>query len=495
MQFTSSRRRCVAHQAVGHCRSFISALALLGSCLLVGQAAALDRPNIVLIVADDLGWSDLACYGADLHETPHLDRLALAGVRFSEGYAAAPVCTPTRAALMTGKHPARLHMTIWREAAAEPPRDRALLPPVVERDLSYADRTLAEILHDAGYATLHVGKWHLGGPEHFPEAHGFDINIGGNIWGAPATHFFPYRVPGNRERRYVPGLVGGKPGEYLADRLTEEALRLMDAAEGRPFFLNLWHYSVHTPTEAPQAEVEHFRGKLRPELRHQNATYAAMVKNLDANVGRLLRYLDEKNLAANTIVIFTSDNGGYTVPSRQLPNLPVTNNAPLKSGKGSLYEGGIRVPLIVRWPGHTAAGRVCDQAVTSTDLYRTIAEVAGTPPDLNDAQLQDGLSIAQILKNESARLGERDLFWHYPHYYPTTTPCTAIRQGSWKLIDYHETDSRELYNLREDPGEEHDLASANPEKTATLYARLKRWREDVGAQMPTKNPLVQNDQQ
>jgi arylsulfatase A-like enzyme len=153
------------------------------------------------------------------------------------------------------------------------------------------------------------------------------------------------------------------------------------------------------------------------------------------------------------------------------------------------------VPLIVRWPRHTAAGRVCDQAVTSTDLYRTIAEVAGTPPDLNDAQLQDGLSIAQILKNESARLGERDLFWHYPHYYPTTTPCTAIRQGSWKLIDYHETDSRELYNLREDPGEEHDLASANPEKTATLYARLKRWREEIGAQMPTKNPLVQNDQQ
>jgi arylsulfatase A len=489
-QLPSQRFVHFAALAVAHRGILIFAAAMAG-LLSVGHATANEpaqRPNIVLIVADDLGWADVGCYGADLHETPHLDRLAAGSLRFTNAYAAAPVCTPTRAALMTGKHPARLHMTIWREAALEPPQDQKLIPPIVERDLNYADRTTAEVLHDAGYLTAHIGKWHLGGAQHFPESHGFDVNIGGNVWGAPATHFFPYRLPGNRERRYVPGVELGHEGEYLADRLTDEAIRVIDRAGVQQFFLNLWHYGVHTPIEAPAADVEYFRAKLQPGFNHQNPTYAAMVKNLDDNVGRLLRHLDEKGIAANTVVMFTSDNGGYIHSFRKQPDVPVTNNTPLRAGKGTLYEGGIRVPLLIRWPGHTPAGSLCDEPVTSIDLYRTIAELAGTTPKLDGSQRSDGESIAGLLEKPASRTPREELYWHYPHYYPMSGPCSAIRQRDWKLIEFHETGRTELFRLPDDTSEQHDLAATNAAVATALTDKLHAWRKNVNVQMPTQNP-------
>ena len=445
------------------------------------------QPNIVFILADDLGWADLGCYGADLHETPHLDRLAAGALRFTHACTPAPVCTPTRASIMCGKHPARLHMTIWREAAADQPADRRLLPPVVEADLPHSERTLGEVLHDAGYLTAHVGKWHLGAIEHFPETQGFDINIAGNHWGAPATHFFPYRGPFFGKGRYVPGLGLGKPGEYLADRLTDEAINIMRQAGDRPFFLNLWHYGVHSPIDAKPEDIEHFRGKARPELHHQNVAYAGMVRNLDDNVGRLLAALDELGIADRTLVVFSSDNGGFLGPTGREPDRPVTNNYPLRSGKGSLYEGGIRVPLIVRWPGVTRAGTVCDAPVISTDLYCTLAEVAGAKPSLDAAQQADGQSLTPLLRDLSAT-SDRAFFWHYPHYYSTTTPASAVRQGDWKLIEYHEDGRVELFNLANDPGEAHDLVASNADKATELRDKLHAWRREVSAQMPTVNP-------
>ncbi len=444
------------------------------------------KPNIVVILADDLGWSDLGCYGADLHETPHLDRLATSGLRFTEAYAAAPVCTPTRAALMTGKHPARLHMTIWREATFERVDDQLLVPPAARADMPFGETTVAEALREAGYLTAHVGKWHLGDAGHFPEAHGFDLNIAGNHWGAPATHFFPYRVPENRERRYVPGLPWGRAGEYLADRLTDEAIKVMEQAGDRPFYLNLWNYGVHTPIEGKPADVEHFRGQLKPGEKHQNPTYAAMVKNLDDNVGRLVQFLEATGRAQNTLLVFSSDNGGYiNVPRQQ--TLPVTNNAPLRSGKGSLYEGGIRVPLLVRWPGHTPNQAVTHEPVVTTDLYSTLLAAAGAKRALDDQQRMDGTDLTRLLADPQARLDRTHLYWHYPHYYPTSTPCSAVRNRDWKLIEFYETGKVELYRLADDLGETHDRAADQPEIASQLREQLHGWLKSVKAQLPVRN--------
>lgn len=467
-------------------------LALACGLLVVAAKATLQaqepRPNIILVLADDLGWADLGCYGADLHETPHLDRLAAEGVRFTCAYASAPVCTPTRAAILTGKHPARLQMTIWREGVFSPPSDRALIPPTPQANLPHAERTLAEVLSDAGYLTAHVGKWHLGDAASFPEAHGFDVHIGGNHWGAPATHFFPYRGPGHGELRYVPGLAWGQPGEYLADRLTDVAIDIVRREANRPFFLNLWHYGVHTPIEAKADDIDHFEKKRTPDLHHQNVKYAAMVKNLDDNLGRLLAAINQAGIADRTVIIFASDNGGYINAWGREPDWPVTSNHPLRSGKGSLYEGGVRVPLIVRWPGVTPAGATCEQPVASADLYRTIQEIAGVEPHLDGAQRADGVSFAPLLKNPQAALTRDALYWHYPHYYPTNTPSSAIRRGDWKLIKYYEGPRVELFDLAADPGELHDVAATETGIAAELQATLSAWLDRVDAQLPTANP-------
>lgn len=460
----------------------VAALVLCGwACR---PAAAKPPPNIVLIVADDLGWADLACYGADLHESPQLDRFAAENVRFTSAYAAAPICSPTRASILTGKFPSRLHMTIWWEGSKRgPTTNRRLITPQTVADLPLSEVTLAEVLHEAGYRTMHVGKWHLGDAFHYPETQGFDVNIGGTMWGAPSTFFFPFAGYWGRaqtEWRYVPDLQFSDENDYLTDRLTDRAIELIEQSADRPFYLNLWYHSVHTPIEGKPESVAHFEDRLSPEWHHQNAGYAAMVRSLDENVGRVLATLDTLGLAENTVVIFTSDNGGYV---NEYDGRRVTNNAPLRSGKGSLYEGGIRVPLIIRWPGETSAGRECDQPVCSTDFYRTVLEMAGL--EAGAEQAPDGLSLAALLRHPETRLEREALYFHYPHYYATTTPVSSVRTGDWKLLEYFEDGRVELFNLTEDLGEQHDLAAEMPERAAALREQLNNWRESIDAQLPT----------
>lgn len=445
------------------------------------------RPNIVLILADDLGWSDLACYGSDLHETPHLDRLASESVHFTQAYAASPVCTPTRASILTGKYPARLHMTIWRESAAER-GGHQLLEPIARGDLPQDEITLAELLHEAGYYTAHVGKWHLGSADNYPEVHGFDVNIGGTLWGAPQSFFYPYRGDQYfRDWRYVPDLEPGSEGDYLTDRLTDKALEIIDREAERPFFLNLWYHSVHTPIEGKPELVEKYRYRLREDgpRTHRNPDYAAMVESLDTNVGRVLAKLDEKGINERTIVVFLSDNGGFIGRCKLHPDLPVTDNAPLRSGKGSLYEGGTRVPLMIRWPSATVAGE-CDTPVFSCDLYPTLLNLAGIEPDAE--HVPDGIDISPLLREPAEAIPERPLFFHYPHYYVTTTPVSAVRVGDWKLLHYYQDERVELYNLADDPSETNDLAPTMPAVAERLERQLRDWLNIVDAQLPEPNP-------
>ncbi|MGI9427070.1 MAG: sulfatase [Bythopirellula sp.] len=462
---------------------------LLSTCLLGCTTLSLyaaERPNVVVVTIDDLGAVDLACDGSALHESPHLDRLAREGMRFTAAYAAAPVCTPTRAALMTGKHPARLGMTIWHEAAASGPNpDEMLLPPRCEANLPHQEQTLAELLGQAGYATFHVGKWHLGDARHYPETHGFDINIGGTLWGAPPTYFWPYRGTIYREFRYVPGLEGGQPGEYLTDRLTTAAIELVKSATDRPFFLHLCYHSVHTPIEGKPETVEYFRQRIaaqKPKY-HQNADYAAMIHSVDENIGRLLAALDESGRANNTLFIATSDNGG--VAHRTNWGV-VTNNAPLRSGKGSLYEGGVRVPLMFRWPKVIAPGQECGSRVVTQDLFATIIEAVGVAGELDD-QSQDGFSLMPLLRDPASQLVRSALFWHFPHYYYDTTPVSAVVRGRYKLLHFYEDDRKELYDLIDNPTESTDLAAAEPETVSQLSTLLKNWIRDVGARLPRTN--------
>jgi arylsulfatase A-like enzyme len=386
---------------------------------------------------------------------------------------------------MTGLYPARLHMTIWYEASKDPPRDRRLLPPTTVGNLSHEYVTLAKALHSAGYFTAHLGKWHLGDAAHYPETHGFDVNIGGTFWGAPPTYFFPYRGlwSTGTEMRYVPGLPFGHEGEYLTDRLTSEAIAVMKRVADRPFFIHLAYHAVHTPIEAKLELVERYERNVRPGLQHHNPVYAAMIHTVDQNVGRIRSALEDVKIADRTMVVVTSDNGGYINQNR---GRQVTDNRPLRSGKGSLYEGGLRVPLIVHWPGVTPEGRTCEGVTLSTDLYPTLLEMAGAAAP----GPTDGESLVSHLRHPGAASPRGPVFWHYPHYYffPRTTPVSAVRDGDWKLIEFLEEDRVELYDLREDLGESRDLSASRPGKADDLRRLLQSWRESVGAQMPRPNP-------
>jgi arylsulfatase A len=438
----------------------------------------------VFLLADDLGWSDTALYGGDLVETPNLARLAKTSVRFTNAYSEAPVCSPTRASFLTGKYPARLHMTTWYEASDTPPQNKRLIPPVTVGNLPLSETTVPEVLHKRRYITAHIGKWHLGSAGFYPENQGFDIDIGGTFWGAPQTHFYPYSGTANfgGEARYVPHLEWGKPGEYLADRLTDEALNVMSRAGDRPFYLNLWFHAVHVPAEAPGALVESYKSKMHGGLHHTNPTYAAMVANLDQNIG----HIDKLGIADRTIVVFASDNGGYI---GKWKGTTVTDNYPLRSGKGSLYEGGIRIPLMVRWPGSAAEGVVCSEPVISNDFFPTVLAMAGA---LNGVTYQqsDSRDLSPLLKNPQAHLDRTSLFFHYPHYYETTSPVSAVRQGNWKLLEYLEDGHCELYDLASDGSERNDLAREHPDRVRTLRDQLQSWRISINAQMPRVNPKV-----
>jgi arylsulfatase A-like enzyme len=426
-------------------------------------------PNIVHILIDDMGWTDLGCMGSDLFETPNIDRLAAQGMRFDNGYSACTVCSPTRAATMTGRYPARLRVTDWIHGHNRP-RAKLRIPDWTQY-LPDSEVTLAEALKPVGYTSAHVGKWHLGdGPEHYPTTQGFDVNIAGYGAGSTPNHFSPYKIP---------TLEDGPPGEYLTDRLTTEACRFISANRDRPFFLYLPHYTVHTPIQAKTELIERYRQKIKPGMRHTNAAYAAMIASLDEGVGRLLSTLESEGIADRTIVVFTSDNGGLMQPGRS------TVNVPLRAGKGSTYEGGTRVPLIVRWPGVTPAGSVCHEPVMSIDFFPTYLQIAGAPAR-DDV---DGKSLVALLRDPAARLDRDVLYWHYPHYHPGgATPYGAIRARDWKLIEFYEDNHVELYNLKDDLGETRDLAGAMPERADVLRRQLHEWRRSVSAQMPTPNP-------
>ena len=463
---------------------------ILACCLMAFSVHAAKQPNVVLILADDLGWAGLSCYGNDLHETPHLDKLAKQGVRFTDAYAASPVCTPTRVAILTGKHPARLHMTIWRESAHNR-GNRKLLQPVCVDSLPVKHLTLAEILKEAGYFNAHFGKWHVGRAESYPQAHGFHLNVGGTLWGAPQTFWYPYNGDSYfRDWRYVPDLEPGREGDYLTDRLTDKALEVMEqqAKAKRPFYLNLWYHTVHTPIEGKPELVERYRKKIKPDSVRKNPHYAAMVHSLDENVGRVLAKLDQLGIDDDTLVIFTSDNGGFVNICRLNKGLQVANNTPLRSGKGSCYEGGVRVPLIVRGP-EVAKDKTSSAPVYACDLYPTLLRAAGLADKAKEGV--DGVDFTPVLRNPKAELPREALYFHYPHYYSTTTPVSAVRKGDWKLLEYFEDGRIELFNLKKDLGETNDLASTRPEVAKRLAAELRAWRQEVGALVPEPNPARQ----
>ena len=456
---------------------------VLPALLLVSWAGAQQRPNVLFILVDDMGWTDLEGYGSDLHLTPRIDALADQAMRFTSAYSASPVCSPTRASIMTGKHPAKLHMTIWREAAKRPPLNRPLVPPITRDSLPHDEVTIAEVLHDAGYMTAHVGKWHLGTAEYYPQTQGFDYNVGGTLWGAPQTFFYPYSGSQTFSGlRYVPHLGGGQTGEYLTDRLTSEAIRILRNERGKPFFMHLAFHTVHTPIEGKPAVVERYRQRIGDGMLHRNPQYAAMVHALDENVGRVLDTLDDLGVADNTLVILTSDNGGYI---NKFDGMQVTDNTPLRSGKGSLYEGGIRVPAIIRWPGVTRPGAESDVPISSIDYYRTILSVAGLPGDREYNRTVDGIDLTPLLRDPDHIPDRAALYFHYPHYYATTSPVSGLRVGNWKLLRYYEDSRAELYNLEDDLGERRNLAGEKPEIAAALAERLEEWWAQMGAQHPS----------
>ena len=449
---------------------------------LQGAVAQSRKLNVVLILADDLGWTDLASYGSDLYETPQLDNLARQGTRFTQNYSACTVCSPTRAALMTGKYPARLHITDW--SPGQMPDNPKMLVPNWQKFLPLEETTLAELLRDAGYATATIGKWHLGTDPYYPQHQGFDFNLAGTDKAAPPSFIAPWRIP---------NLPEGQPGEYLTDRLATAAAQYIETVKDRPFFLYLPHFAVHTPIQGRPDLVNKYRGKLKPGLRHTDPRYAAMVESLDAAVGQVVEKLQALNLYDRTLILFTSDNGGRITQA-------TTNNWPLRFGKASAYEGGVRVPLIVRWPGVTQPGSESSEPAITMDLFSTIIEAAGVEPismqqdryrSATGSPGRDGRSLLPVLRGEKA-MADRELYWHYPHHQHYqlggTMPYSAIRAGDHKLIEFHDDQRVELYDVRTDIGEQHNLAIERTDLTNQLRNQLHRWREQVSAQMPSPNP-------
>ena len=412
------------------------------------------KPNVIIILVDDLGWADIGCYGSIFYETPNIDRLAQRGLRFTNAYAACPVCSPSRAAIMTGKYPARLHLTDWLPGRSDRPSQKLLRPPI-RQELPLEEITLAEALKPVGYATASLGKWHLGGKQFYPEHQGFDLNVGGTETGSP---------PGGYFRFHTPNLKARSDQEYLTDRLSEEAVRFVAGHRDQPFLLYLAHYAVHIPLQAKREIEAKYRAKPKKDSPQDNPIYAAMIQSVDEGVGKILQTLDELKIADRTVVIFTSDNGGLSV--KEGPNTPATSNAPLKTGKGYLYEGGIRVPLIIAFPGVTRPGSVCDVPVSGQDLYPTILAIVGVRPA--PGQVIDGESLMPLLRGKGA-LRRDALYWHYPHYSNQGgKPGGAIRQGDLKLIEWYEDSEVELYDLKRDIGERRNLANELPEQAPRL---------------------------
>ena len=445
------------------------------------------RPqNIVLFLIDDLGWMDLGCQGSTYYQTPNVDKLAAEGVRFTDAYAACAVCSPTRASILTGKYPARLLLTDWLPSGRWKPSSKLIEGRKI-RGLPLEEYTLAETLRDAGYQTIHIGKWHLGSePFCLPQHHGFDINIAGNAHGAPGQYFFPYQgdwaIPTTPLRATWNVLPDGKPGEYLTSRLTDEAVTIIEKSDDKPFFLYFPHYGVHTPLEAPEELAKKYE-RIPQHQQQGKPVYAAMVESIDQSVGRVLDALKSAGKTNDTVIIFTSDNGGF---------YKATSNAPLRANKGAYYEGGIRVPLIIKWPGLSQPGRVIHEPVITNDLYPTCLAAAGLSMDPH--QHMDGENLTPLL-HKTETLSRDSLFWHFPHYnkHPSSHPSSVIRKGHWKLIESFDPATVELYNLAEDLGETCDLAEVEVKRRDSLLRELAAWRQTVGAERMAPNPDFESE--
>lgn len=461
------------------------------------------KPNFIFIFLDDLGWKDLACTGSTFYETPGIDRLCRQGMVFGNSYASCPVCSPSRASFLTGKYPVRLGVTDWIDmnGTSHPLKGKVIDAPYIKH-LPDGEYTIAQALKDEGYDTWHIGKWHLGGKERYPDQVGFDVNVGGCSWGHPKNGYFsPYGIE---------TLEDGPKGEYLTDRLTDEAIRLLrerqEQTDKKPFFMNLCHYAVHTPIQAKEEDKARFVRKaeelgldqelalVEGELHHtedkagqrvvrrvlqSNADYGGMIWNLDQNINRLMEALKQCGEEENTVVVFTSDNGGLST-SEGSP----TCNLPASEGKGWVREGGIRVPLIIRYPGHIVPGTRCDVPITTPDFYPTFLELAGVSQ--RDGLQVDGRSIVPLLLGNT--IPQRPVFWHYPHYgNQGGTPAASVLLGNYKYTEYFEDNHGELYDLEADFSETNNLLESRPETAAKLRMMLHGWQRKMGARFPEKN--------
>jgi arylsulfatase A len=462
---------------------YLLILTLLWSSTLFAQ-----KPNVVLILVDDLGWTDLTCFGSDFYQTPNIDNLASEGIKFTNSYSSCTVCSPSRSSVMTGKYPARLHLTDWIQGHKYP--FAKMNVPDWQMYLDSSETTLAEAFQQAGYFTAHVGKWHLGDEEKdWPENHGFDVNIGGWSKGAPQNnkekgykgYFSPY---GN------PRLKDGPEGEHLTERLTNEICQLIEEKANEPFFINFWLYNVHARLQAKQDKIDKYKDLSDSTKNHQHPIYASMVEHVDEAVGKVIDKLKEQGLYENTIILFSSDNGGLIGnPKRQ-----VTSNYPLRHGKGNMYEGGVRVPTILYAPNQNMKTKEIHEPVITPDYYPTLLQMAGIEVPETQKTDMDGMSWIPLFQANSTFEREA-IYWHYPHYHSEgAVPYSAIRLGEWKLIDNLESGEIELYNLTNDIGETTNLADKNPETTTRLMKKLDQWRTSVNAQYPVANESYDVDQ-
>jgi len=445
--------------------------------LLTSMAKASDpeRPNIIFLLADDLGWTGTASFGSDFYETPNLDQLASEGTSFTSAYAACTVCSPTRASILTGMYPARLRLTDFI-AGQNRPYARMQVPEWT-KGLEPGLTTVAEALQAGGYRTIHIGKWHLDFPQQNdqgPLAHGFDVS----------------RDKPEGTRGYFISDTTARSlkleSNYTTDYLTDKAVEEIERSKDEPFFMYFAYNTPHTPIQGREDLVEYFKQKAKTKAIHNNPVYAAMVKSLDISVGRIIEALDIHGLRDNTLIVFTSDNGGLT--QRYGKRDFYTENLPLRRGKGSAYEGGVRVPAIISWPGVVPEGTHCDTPIMSIDYYPTLLEAAGAEGDPSHNQHVDGKSLLKLFDEPKQKI-RRKLFWHYPHYHAGGDgPYSAVRSGKWRLIEFHETGKVELYDLSKDIGETYDRSEFNLKTRDQLKLALKKWRESISAQMPIPNP-------
>lgn len=487
---------------------FITTLSFLFVHFCLQAQNKIRQPNVIVILADDLGWADLTSYGSTFYETPNLDKLASNGIRFTQNYATCPVCSPTRASMMTGKYPVKTGVTDWirgrQEDGKAMPYEKLIAKPTAYQ-LALEEKTIGEYALENGYKTFFAGKWHLGEEEkYWPDYQGFQTNKGGWSKGSPTGRindsiggfFTPYKNP---------KLIDGPAGEYLTDRLTNECIDFIDKSAQSPFFLFYSLYAVHNPMQAPAALIKKYETKQtkagfkdkdrfakdeewmkyengwKRRLVQDNPVYAAMIENMDWNIGRLLEKLRQSGLDDNTLIIFTSDNGGLSTAEGS-----PTINGPLRAGKGWLYEGGIRVPLIMYWKGKILGGSNSDLPVSTADLFPTIATVINRK--YQKAKSIDGENIFQLLANPKSSKN-RTLYWHYPHYSNQGgKPGSAIREGNYKLIYNYEDEQVELYDVVNDMAEKNNIASVNRQIASQLRKKLLKWLKENGARIPYKNP-------